>query len=240
MRIPEPICRKIAEKHPLIAGKLRNESFVNLCMLYFSFGISFVFLVFCLYSGFTQRSLWFMVLGLYNLLFSLIRLSVAMVTRHKLFTPRSDETPTHFEARLSLLIGLWLLIVSLVFTAISVETIIRNQSLHYPPFFLILLVLFNIVRFVILGIGILQKRNIGSTLSHTVQRTNMIVCLCSIYTTQVALLDTFSHNEVFRLILNLFTCTIVFYGILSISIDTVHSARMALHPNLAEEDVQPV
>ncbi|MBR1711424.1 MAG: hypothetical protein IJ719_21815 [Clostridia bacterium] len=221
---------RLAVKHPKLAEILSVPEMRTDASLYIASGISFLFTLFCIISAFFQNTRWFLTLGLYNLILALVRMYPALVMHHEIQFPSPESERQEKEARVCFNVSLVLFSINLVLTGIIAETVIRNQAMHYRGILLNLLILFSGIRFLVLAIISIRKRREGATLQHAIRLINMTVAMCSVYTTQTAVLEMYCSDEIVRFLINLIASSFILYVLLRISINGMITSYRALHP----------
>ena len=215
-------------RYPKLAAMARRADIRKSAMRYGSALMCFLFVLFCLISGITQKSSWYLVLAFYNQVLLIANFIAARELQRSVLHPLPAVEQQRHEARIASIISTLLIIVSLIFSGIAMESILRNRVTHYPNFVLAFQVLFTALRLAIVALDAFRFRREGSTIEHVVREINLCVALCAVYTTQATFLARFCPDEWMRLLCNLITSFIVFYSILRISAQSAVRARNAL------------
>ena len=170
-----------------------------------------------------HHSTWFGVFALYNLVLFAINLFIGREMRR----PGTDSGAPAREKKDARVVGILLIILSLVFTGITMETILRNQSKDWPAFVLAFQILFVLFRLVLYGHSAWRFRGDAGMLRRAVRTVNLSSALCALYTTQATFLARFCGSELLRLILNLVTAAVVFALLLRMAVLLITGARAA-------------
>lgn len=192
---------------------------------------SWIFLVFALISLLSNlffllmarlhHSTWFGVFALYNLVLFAINLFVGREMRR--LKARSDAPAC--EKKDARIVGILLIVLSLVFTGITMETILRNQSKAWPAFVLAFQILFVLFRLALYSHSAWRSRDDAGMLRRAVRTVNLSSTLCALYTTQATFLARFCGSELLRLVLNLVTAAAVFALLLRMALLLITGER---------------
>ena len=214
--------RKIEDirRRPAVAALLRHADLCTGIGIWSGTALSLLYTLFCAASAWVEQSSWHIILALYNLLLFFMNLSCAALLNNP------EKAPAR-EGRTLRTVSFLLLLLGLLFTGISVETILRNETRHWPAFFLIFQVFFTAVRLILYAVDVFRLRRDGNTLRHLMKDVNLSVALVALYTTEVTFAARFCAGELPRLILNLLTSTLVFYFILRLAANACVRARSA-------------
>ena len=167
-----------------------------------------------------NRSTWFGVFALYNLVLFAVNLFIGREMRR---LAAACDAPAR-EKKDARIVGVLLLSLALVFTGISVETILRNQSKAWPSFVLAFQILFACFRLALYGHSAYRCRNDTGTLTRAVKNVNLSCALCALYTALATFLARFCGDEILRLALNLAAVAVILTLLLRLSLVLITDA----------------
>ncbi len=170
-----------------------------------------------------HHSTWFGVFALYNLVLFAINLFIGREMR----LPGTGSGAPAREKKDARVVGILLIILSLVFTGITMETILRNQSKDWPAFVLAFQILFVAFRLGLYSHSAWRFRGDAGMLRRAVRTVNLSSALCALYTTQATFLARFCGSELLRLVLNLITAAVVFALLLRMALLLITGAHAA-------------
>ena len=215
----------LALRHPKIARVMSSAEARTDATLVLGATSSLLFTIFCLISSRFSNPIWFLTLGLYNFSLGILRLFLAAAIRRGIRFPQT-ATPER-ERHACIVAGVLMLLFSLVFSAMSMQHLLRNASSPLPGPVLALLILFTALRLLMCLFFAGLHRRAGSTLMHAVDRLNLVVAVSSLYTTQDGILLSLGLSEIPVMLLNLLTCSLVLTLQLRLSVRMITEACSA-------------
>ena len=204
--------------HPRLAALASRADLRNAAVFWASAALHLAHCLIYLFMAKLERSSWFAVLALYSVILFAIHVCCAGEMQRAVHSPESAQKRERYMTRI---LSVLLLLISLAFVGISIETVFRNEAKRWPAFVLAFQILFTLIRLLLYGLDAFRSRHSGNTILRMTKDVNLVVVLVAVYTTQTAFLARFSSDMLLRLSLNIMSSLILFIFIMRITVGAV-------------------
>ncbi len=172
-----------------------------------SFLFDFLYFIFRMYIGIFYDSFWFVLIALYYLGLSLLRVYVLIQSRRKIN-----------NYKLYLHTTFLLFPLNIVLLNVIILVVKNNETYIYQGYIIYLIAFYTFYILTLSIINYIKYKN-HTNLIFSISKTISFICsLVSIFTLQTAMISTFSNDVEFRLIMNTFTGITVLIFIIVIQI----------------------
>lgn len=222
------------ENDSLPARLLRRDDLRGSLSSWGRAAFNLLYALFCLLAKRIGNTHSFDAPGLYSLVIVVISLLIGSAKRRNALRPESSERR---DRRFMRLISVLLLLLALVFAAITAGAIIDSKDTVWLTFVLTFQVLFTGLRLILYGTDAIRSIGTGNTLAHMISDVNLSIVLVALYTTVNALLGRFCSDRGTFLVLSVIAGSLILCAVLYVAVCAFRRAWG--HPEPAAEDTLP-
>lgn len=179
-------------------------------MPYISLGLSLAFAVVNLFLGFYTKSWWFITLGAYYVILSVLRFANLQIKKH------GEASEIRFAHKVT---GIMLIVLSVCLGGTVVLSVVKDRGTKFHTIVMITIALYAFTKITLSIIGLLRSRKQGSDSVTALGFISLADSLASIFALQRSMLVSFegmTENEI--QLFNLLTGIGVTLGVLALGI----------------------
>lgn len=166
--------------------------------IYMGFIFNLIYVVFRMTTAYVYQSVWFLSIGFYYLVLSLVRFHLLRKVRQTL--KNIDQLNTYKMT------GYLIVLINIAMFGMIIQMITNQKSYTYPGYIIYVSALYTFYLFINSIINIITYRKINSPILSASKLLNLTGAIMSVYTLQTAMLSQFGTNqEQFRNMMNTVT-----------------------------------
>lgn len=191
VKLPKRIrgIRQRIDENPLGHRYLTSRTFRGKISLYLSLGINLLYVGTNLWSWYLSRSMWFVILAVYDVIMALMRaLLLAFVRKH------NPGERVAGEWRRSRVCACVLLLVNLSLSGAVLMILYQSKGCHYPGMLIYVMALYTFYALVHAAVEIVRCRSLGSPILSTTKAVSLSAALVSLLNLETAMFAQFGDD----------------------------------------------
>ncbi len=166
-----------------------------------------LYCIFYILVGTYYKSIWFITIGIYYLILSLLKFYVIKQYKKNIN-----------NYKLYLFVSILLFILNLALAGIILLVILKNSSYKYNGYIIYVVAIYTFYMLILNIVNYFKYKRFNNNVITLYKTINIVISLVSIFTLQTAMITTFSDNDSFRIEMNTITGVLVWCLILIIGI----------------------